>query len=126
MADGAFVSWRTDMRAIPRNLMPHEVMYHKHVKSGGFYDEGTLDKGIRVRYVRLEPSSRVIRDKNNAEIQLAAVLLYDCRNSSPKNIIFKTDDVVIFNGDSYRVQTAEPLYDHKKLHHYELGLVKYG
>lgn len=114
------------MRAIPKGMLPHEVTHHKHVKNGGFYDEDGLDIGKKIRCVKMEPSSKVIRDKNNAEIQLSATMFHDCRNSNPRNVTFEIDDVIIFNGVSYRVQIIEPLYDHKKLHHYELGLVRYG
>ena len=37
-----------------------------------------------LKNIRIEPSSKVIRDKNNVEWQLAAVLFFDCKNSSPK------------------------------------------
>lgn len=76
--------------------------------------------------MRLEPSTKVVRDKNNAEVQLAATLFYDCKNSSPRGVVFKTDDIIIFNGEMFKVQTIEPLYDVHKLHHFELGLVKHG
>lgn len=79
-----------------------------------------------VKNVRLEPSAKVVRDKNNAEVQLAATLFYDCKNSSPRGVVFKTDDIIIFNGEMFKVQIIEPLYDARKLHHFELGLVKHG
>lgn len=43
-----------------------------------------------------------------------------------KNAVFKTDDIVIFNGEQYRVQICELLYDGRRPHHYELGLVRRG
>lgn len=79
-----------------------------------------------LKNVRMEPSSRVVRDKNNAEIQLAATLFYDCRNSRPKDIRFEEDDIIIFNGQKHSVQTVEPLYDGNRLHHMEMGLIKHG
>lgn len=79
-----------------------------------------------LRYVRMEPSSKVVRDKGGAEIQLAATLFYDCRNSRPQNIEFAVDDIIIFNSQKHRVKLVEPLYDGEKLHHYELGLTAYA
>lgn len=79
-----------------------------------------------VRRVRMEPSSKVIRNKSGAEIQLAATLFFDCRNSRPVNVSFQTDDIVIFNGQKHKVVLVEPLYDGSKLHHYELGLIAYA
>ena len=79
-----------------------------------------------LHHIRIEPSSRIIRDKNNAEVQLAATLFYDCKNSSPTGMVFQEDDILLFQGMSYKVQTVEPLYDGSKLHHYEMGMVKYA
>jgi len=79
-----------------------------------------------LRCVRMEPSSKVVRDKNGAEIQLAATLFYDCQNSRPKGARFLVDDIIIFNGQKHSIQLVEPLYDGEKLHHYELGLIKHA
>ena len=77
-----------------------------------------------INFVRMEPSSKVIKDKNNNEIQLAATLFFDCRNSKPKNILFEEGDTIIFNKQKHKIQLIEPLFDEKKLHHYEIGLVR--
>lgn len=114
------------MRPIPKKLLIHEVMYHKQIAGDGFYDENSLDAGQKLTFVRMEPSNKIIRDKNNAEVQLSAVMFYDCRNSRPRNISFAVDDVIVFNGVPHKVQVAEPLYDERKLHHYELGLIKHA
>lgn len=111
------------MRPIPKSLLPHAVSLHKKVNAGGRFEEDSLDSGIKLTYVRMEPSSRIVRDKNGAEIQLAATLFYDCKNSTPNGISFCVDDIILFNGQKYRVQIVEPLYDRNKLHHYELGVV---
>lgn len=113
------------MRPIPRSLLIHTVMLHKIVDKDA-WGKGKLNAGTELKYVRMEPSSKIVRDKNNAEIQLAATLFYDCKNSRPKNVIFTLDDIIIFNGQRHRVQLIEPLYDGKRLHHYEIGLVKHA
>lgn len=74
----------------------------------------------------MEPSGKIVRDKNNAEIQLAATLFYDCKNSKPNGMSFAEDDVIIFNGENYQIKTVDPLYDERKLHHFELGLIRNG
>lgn len=114
------------MKPIPKNLLPHTVMLYKNVNSGGFYEETSLSSRTELTYVRMEPSSKIVRDKNNAEIQLSATLFYDCKNSIPRGVAFATDDVVSFNGVKHRVKVVEPLYDRRKLHHYELGLIAYA
>lgn len=112
------------MQAIPKKLLIHEATRYTEEKDR--WGNGTPSEEQRLKYVRVEPSSKVVRDKNNAEVQLAATLFYDCRNSRPRGLTWKTDDVIAINGDKYRVQTVEPLYDEKRLHHYEIGMVRYG
>jgi len=81
-------------------------------------------KETRLQHVRMEPSVKIIRDKNNAELQLSATLIYDCKNSRPKEVEFHVDDGILFNGQRYKIQDIEPFYDKKKLHHYEIGVVR--
>lgn len=111
------------MMAIPRSLLIHDVILH-HVSREDKWGNGALDSGIHVTRVRMEPSGKIARDKNNAEIQLAATMFYDCKNSVPRNQTFCVDDIMVFNGVRYKIQVVEPLYDGRKLHHYELGLIK--
>lgn len=112
------------IKAIPKKLLIHTVTYAK--KESDRWGEETMKEEKALKNVRMEPSSRVVRDKNNAEIQLAATLFYDCRNSRPKDIRFEEDDIIIFNGQKHSVQTVEPLYAGKRLHHIEMGLIKHG
>lgn len=114
------------MKPIPKSMLPHTVMLYKKVNSGGFYEEDSLKDGIDLSFVRIEPSSKIVRDKNNAELQIVATLFYDCKNSQPRNIAFSVDDVIRFHGQKHRVKVVEPLYDSRKLHHYELGLISYA
>ena len=113
------------MRPIPKKLLIHAVMLHRKTGEGRWGDD-QLDDGVELKYVRMEPSCKIVRDKNNAEIQLAVTLFYDCKNSRPKDIIFAADNIIVFNGQKHRVQIVEPLYDGEKLHHYEMGLVAYA
>lgn len=111
------------MRAIPKSLLIHTVTLHKKANEDR-WGKGELDSGTDLTYVRMEPSGKIVRDKNNAEIQLAATLFYDCKNSRPQDIAFQMDDIIIFNGMKHQVMLIEPLYDDKRLHHYEVGLIK--
>ncbi|WP_343250586.1 putative minor capsid protein [Diplocloster hominis] len=113
------------MRPIPKKLLIHAVMLHKKTGEGRWGDD-QMDDGLKLTRVRMEPSSKVVRDKNNSEIQLAATLFFDCKNSRPKGTSFAVDNIIIFNDQKHRVQIVEPLYDGSQLHHYELGLVAYA
>lgn len=112
------------MKPIPKRLLIHAVTLGHLAKDR--WGEETITDEQELSFVRMEPSSKIVRDKNNAEIQLAATLFYDCRNSQPRGVEFVEDEIVIFNGQKHKVQTVETLYDEKKLHHYELGLIRHA
>lgn len=122
---GFYIGEVAAIRAIPKKLLIHSVVLYQNVEKDRWGKENP-GEGMFVEKVRLEPTSKVIRDKNNAEVQLAAVMFYDCKNSSPKELSFKTDEIIVFNGQRHQIKTIEPMYDGKKLHHYELGLIKHA
>ncbi len=109
------------IRPIPRRLLPHFAVLQKN-RRNQWGDAETIEES-ELRFVRIEPSSKMIKDKNNNEIQLAATLFFDCKNSGPKNILFEEGDTIVFNNQKHRIQLIEPLYDEKRLHHFEIGLV---
>lgn len=113
------------MRSIPKKLLIHEAVHAVSTDSDRWGTE-TLVNRQKIDNIRIEPTEQIIRDKNNAEIQLAATLFYDCRNSRPKGMAFAVDDIILVNEEMYKVQVCEPLYDAKKMHHWELGLVRHA
>ena len=113
-----------DIRPIPKKLLIHNVILAK--SDSDRWGEETIKDEQELTFVRMEPSSKVVRDKNNAEVQLEATLFYDCHNSRPRGVQFKEDDIIIFNGQKHSVQTIEPLYAGKHLHHIEMGLIKHA
>ena len=113
------------MKPIPKKLLIHTVVLYEKTSIDKWGSE-KLDDGQVLSKVGIEPSRKIVRDKNNSEIQLAATLFYDCRNSQPIGINFKVDQIIDFNGQKYQIKTVETLYDNLKLHHYEIGMVRYG
>ncbi len=111
------------MRPIPKALLIHAVDL-QDVAEKDAWGKAVLSEPVALSYVRLEPSTKYVKDKDHNEIQLAAVLFYDCRNSRPRGQEFHDGQILSFNGEKYRVQLVEPLYDGRRLHHYELGLVR--
>ncbi|MEE0656458.1 MAG: putative minor capsid protein [Blautia hansenii] len=111
------------MRAIPKSFLIHTVMLYRPEKEDR-WGNGATGEGTELSQVRMEPCSKIVRDKNNAEVQLSATLFIDYKNTRPKRVTIKKDDIVAFNGERYKVQLVEPLYDNKRLHHYEVGLIK--
>ena len=111
------------IKAIPKKILIHSVTLICEVEKDS-WGKATKTIGIDLAKVRMEPSKKIIKDKDNNEIQLAAVLFYDCKNSRPAGVTFVVDNIIIFNGEAHRICAVEPLYDEKKLHHYEIGLVR--
>lgn len=112
------------IKAIPKKLLIHGGELLREIQ--GEWGSSGLEHLADLEKIRIEPSGKVIRDKNNAEIQLAALLFFDCKNSRPTEQIFEEDQVFDFNGQKHRIVSIEPLYDGKKLHHYEIGMVRYA
>ncbi len=110
------------MLPIPRALLIHKATI-KGEEMSNEWGEIIATDSIDLTSIRLEPTSTVITTKNNQQLQLSAVLFYDCKYSEPKNQAFAEDTVITFNGKGYTVKTVEELYDEKGLHHIELGLI---
>lgn len=67
------------MRPIPKSLLIYTVILYKKINKDK-WGKGELNQGTELTYVRMEPSGKVVRDKNNAESQLVATLVCDCKN----------------------------------------------
>ena len=77
---------------------------------------------------------QVLTDSKSQTVTLSANLFFDCVNSSCAVPFYLEGDkdgdgktvknqFVEWNGRRYGVKTIEPIYDNKKLHHYEVGLI---
>ncbi len=111
------------MIPIPRFALPHSIALYAPSKTDAWERETERPAGTEIRYVRMEPSSHLVTDTQNRKIQLSALLFYDCTNSTPRGIVWKQGQQVLFRGQRFTVQTVEPLYSAQTLHHYEIGLI---
>ena len=109
------------MLAIPKNLLIHSALLQSVSKDK--WQSETLNTIAELKKIRVDPSSKLITSKDNRQITLSAVLFYDCKNSRPCKISFEHGQKIAFNGNTYTIETIEELYDNRKLHHYELGLI---
>lgn len=110
------------MRTIPKNLLIHSATLSE-VSSDNTWQEEQKTVIAELERVRIETLSKLVTTKDNRQVTLSAVLFYDCRNSRPKNPDFKQGQSVLWDNTEYVIETVEPLYDGRKLHHYELGLI---
>lgn len=113
------------MMPIPKRLLIHAAELQTVSEKNSWGKENLTDP-VMLNHVRLEPSAKYVKDKQNNEIQLAAVLIYDCKNSRPSGLNFADGQVIAFNSETYQVQMVEALYDGHRLHHYEVGVIRYA
>lgn len=95
------------IKAIPKYLLIHKITVHKLEASTNRMASKTIGEGIEVERVRIEPSEKLIRGKNQVDIKRDSVLFFDCKNSSPRDTTFAVDDIVKWNGMSYQVIAIE-------------------
>ena len=109
------------MLAIPKNLLIHSAVLQSVTEDK--WQSETTENIAELKKVRIDPSSKLVTSKDNRQVNLSAVLFFDLRNSRPMNILFEHGQKILFGGNIYTIETIEKLYDDKKLHHYELGLI---
>ena len=109
------------MKPIPKNLLIHSA-FAIELNQRERWEEPTEKKRTELSRLRIEPSSTLRISKSNQQVQLAAVLFYDCCNSRPKDFDFSVVDKIEFEGEQYNIVSIQKLYDDKKLHHLEVEL----
>lgn len=111
------------MLPIPKSLLIHKATLQKS-NDNSAWGTTTEDNPLTLlSCIRIDPSSSIVTTKTNKQLQLTAMLFYDCKNSLPKGQIFCEEDKITFNNKEYTIQSVAELYDEKKLHHYEIGLI---
>lgn len=108
------------MKPIPKNLLIHSAELFK-VTEGAWQDKNETLVAV-LKNVRVEPCCKMIATNDNRSLTLSAVLFYDIRNSLPHGTEISCGNYIAFDGQKYRVETVERLYDNKRLHHLEVGL----
>lgn len=108
------------VKPIPRRLLIHTATL-SDVTLSAFQAESLRTVAV-LQHVRIETSEKLVITKDNRQINLAAILFFDCRNSKPSSVQFSVGQRITFAGAVYRIETVEPVYDDARLHHYELGL----
>ena len=76
-----------------------------------------------LRFVRFEPSSKLVKSRDNEELQLSLLMFYDQRNSSPEGLVFEADEQIEYRGKKYTIVLNNLEHDESGLHHQEVGLV---
>ena len=109
------------MLPIPLKLLIHEAVLNEVVKvdSWGTEQDNYLHM---LKYVRFEPSTRIVHTGNNSDVQCTATLFIDAISSYPTGVSVSVGNSVIWQGRRYIVQDVQRLYDEHRLHHLEVEL----
>ncbi|MCM1055539.1 MAG: minor capsid protein [Bacteroides sp.] len=109
------------MKPIPKSWLIHTACAVELKEREG-WEEPSERKRTELSRIRVEPSSNLRISKSNIQVQLSAVLFYDCRNSRPRDFDFSRADKVEYDGEQYDIVSVQKHYDDRKLHHMEVEL----
>jgi len=111
------------MKPISKRLLIHSVVLHTSPTSDGWGGGTATD--LTIDHVRLEPSSAFVTTKDNEKVTLSAVLIYDVRYSTQIPVDWTNSLGWKITGlnRTYKIVKADPMYDEKRLHHWEMGLL---
>lgn len=105
---------------IPRFLLIHTVTYERHNADDSF--SNAYFPPVTLQNVRIDPTTRLVRNSNGDSINAKATLFYDCSNSTPLNQVFEEKARVTWNGQQYYVLEVSQLFT-DRLHHIEVTLI---
>ena len=108
------------MRPIPKALLIHSATLLQPGVPDAWGDASPDDQSLT--FIRIDPCSKILTDKTQRQVQAAAVLFFDCRHSRPAGIVFGEGQTIMWQDHEYVVRSIEPLYDGRKLHHWEVLL----
>ncbi len=112
-------------RPIPRHVLPQSATHRYGAVTKDEWGNETRATSATLSYVRFDPSSKLVTGKDNKQVQLSAVLFFDCRNSTTSGTAaFALGDKIERGSTVYTiVGGVDPLYDAGRAHHWELELV---
>lgn len=109
------------MIPIPRAMLPHSATLESITEEDD-WQKPIYGNPVTLEYIKIDPTRTLKTDSQNRQVQLSAILFYDCFNSFPK-VEFIEGQRVNFRGRVYKVETVETLFENRdQPHHYEVGL----
>lgn len=116
------------MRAIPKYLLIHRAELYD-VMGNGVFGEKLYSEAVQLENVRVDYTSGINRDGIkgfNDKGAGQAVLIYDCRNSSPVGLEFNIGQKVIFGKRTFTVSGAAIYWGKNAPHHIEVTMDEVG
>ena len=111
------------MKPIPKRLLIHTVSAITEAPDpDSVFGSKVVESSVTLSRVRVEPSSALTVGKQNEQVKLSAVLIFDCKNSLPTGYNFSHIKRIEYDGQKYNIVGIGKFYDDRKLHHYEVEL----
>lgn len=108
------------MLPIPLRLLIHEATLYETEKNDYGAEQDKLVAALK--YVRFEPSTRIVHTADNADVQCVATMFVDAVSSWPVGVRVYVGNSVVWEGRRYKVQNVQRFYDENRLHHLEVEL----
>ncbi|MCL2698332.1 MAG: minor capsid protein [Oscillospiraceae bacterium] len=108
-------------RPIPKALLPHTVTL-KTPRNEGVFSDGEYDD-IILYNVRVEQDEKVRQSKSGESRVKGARMYFDCVNSSPADIDFKSAQLIVFCGVTYKIEAVKTVMAADKIHHYRIDII---
>ena len=110
------------MRYIPREMLIHSAELRSPISEDSF---GNIiwSEAARLEFIRIDEESSAVPKGMNCRDYGSALLIYDCRNSRPRDLEFSVGQQISFGGRNYTISAVKRLYGKKRLHHIEAELI---
>ena len=113
------------IRAIPKSLLIHTVT-HAKLKESDRWGAESLQISVQLNLYGLSHPARLSATRIMRRYSLRQQCFMTVKTAVREAWNLKQTTLSVFNGERFKVKICEPLYDERKLHHWELGLVKHG
>lgn len=112
------------VQPIPKRMLIHEIQYSAY---DGVNDFGkpSFSAPVTIKHVRVDDSTVFSRDTLQTKVLADAVIFVDCTHSTNVPAEFKEQSKITFNGKSYVIQKAIPVYQPmlNAIRHWELEVM---
>ena len=106
------------MRPIPRAFLIHSAT----LLAAAGTNEATAAPLAELSRIRVETEQTQTEDREETQARRTAQLWYDVRQSLPRNVQFVPGQLVLYQGERYRIVAVKELYCGRRLHHLEISL----
>ncbi|WP_342045920.1 putative minor capsid protein [Bacillus sp. OTU530] len=108
------------VRPIPLAVLIHSVEYQEYTGNARWGE--TYKESVILQNVRIFPGS-YLRRGIREDVRLNTFMIYDCTNSTPRDITFVEKSKIVFGGKEMMVQRVNEQYASEDApHHFEVLL----